>query len=106
MSKWNNGYSVGDLRSKLYENVKNENGGFLNNNVRYYKNIEDTTKLQKEIERLNNIIDKAVNKVQDIIDIGFDYDGYNDVDNLKILVDELVDLARQTKNILNGRSDE
>lgn len=51
-------------------------------------------------------IEKAINKVQYIIDIGFDYDGYNDVDNLKILVDELVDLARQTKNILNGRSDE
>lgn len=51
-------------------------------------------------------IEKAINKVQDIIDIGFDYDGYSDVKNLKILIDELVDLARETKNILNCRSDE
>lgn len=28
-----------------------------------------------------------------IIDIGCDYDGYNDVKNLKDIIDELVDLA-------------
>ena len=55
---------------------------------------------------LQSRIEKAINKVQYIIDIGFDYDGYNDVDNLKILVDELVDLARQTKNILRGKDNE
>lgn len=44
--------------------MKIGNGGFLSDDVRYYKNIEDTTKLQKEIERLNNIIEKAVEYIK------------------------------------------
>ena len=73
MSKWNNGYSVGDLRSKLYENVKNENGGFLNNNVRYARNIEDTTKLQKEIERLQRENDDLKSTIADYQETVSDY---------------------------------
>ena len=33
-----------------------------------------------------------------IADLGYDYDGYNDSDNLKQLIDELVHYARLAKN--------
>ena len=34
-------------------------------------------------------------------DIGFDYDGYNSVDGLKSIIDELVDLAKYGLTINN-----
>ena len=47
-------------------------------------------------------IDKAVEEIQYIIDYGFDYDGFNNVKDLKGLIDMLVDYARKSKNILQG----
>ena len=47
-------------------------------------------------------IDKAIDKIQLIIDYGFDYDGFNRVESLKSLIDMLVDFARQSKDILKG----
>lgn len=53
---------------------------------------------------LQQRIDKAIEKIQLLIDIGFDYDGLNQVDSLKGLIDELVSYARDSKEILK-RSD-
>lgn len=61
---------------------------------------------EAKIDELNYRIDKAINKVQYIIDYGFDYDGFNQVDSLKGLIDMLVDYARQTKKILKGEENE
>lgn len=46
--------------------------------------------------------EKAIDKIQYIIDYGFDYDGFNTVESLKGLIDMLVDYARQSKDILQG----
>ena len=58
------------------------------------------------IEQLENNRDKAIDKVQYIIDYGFDYDGFNKVESLKGLIDMLVDYARDTKKILKGDNNE
>lgn len=44
-----------------------------------------------EIERQIEIKNKYF---QMIIDYGFDYDGFNDVSNLKQLIDDIVELSR------------
>jgi len=44
--------------------------------------------------------DAMQQQLQQIIDIGFDYDGYHSVEDLKELIDELVDMA---KDGLKGR---
>ena len=56
--------------------------------------------LKLEVEKLNhnktlyNVLkdrnDKAIEKLTLLIDIGFDYDGYNNIENLRRLIDELV----------------
>lgn len=72
--------------------------------------------LQLEIEKLNhyktlyNVLkdrkDKTLEKLTLLIDIGFDYDGYNDIENLKRLIDELVSYARESRKILKGEDNE
>ena len=72
--------------------------------------------LQLEIEKLNhyktlyNVLkdrkDKTLEKLTLLIDIGFDYDGYNNIENLKRLIDELVSYARESRKILEGESNE
>lgn len=62
--------------------------------------------LYNEVIKLKSRIEKAINKIQYIRDIGFDYDGFNNTKDLKKLIDELVDIAGQSIDILNGRSDE
>jgi hypothetical protein len=49
--------------------------------------------------------EKAIDKIQYIIDYGFDYDGFNTVESLKDLIDMLVDYARESKNILQNGSE-
>ena len=51
-------------------------------------------------------IEKTKDQMQLIRDLGFDYDGYNDVENLKLLIDELVRIAGKSIDILNVGSDE
>lgn len=51
---------------------------------------------------LQNRIDKSVKKLQLIIDIGFDYDGYDSPEELKKLIDELVKYAEESKSVLEG----
>lgn len=48
-----------------------------------------------DLERQIKIKDKWC---QLIIDIGFDYDGYNTVEGLKSIIDELVDYAHKAIN--------
>ena len=60
------------------------------------------TKLEDYIFDLQTRIDKAIDKAQLIRDIGFDYDGFNESESLKILIDELVKYAGDIKKILRG----
>ena len=48
--------------------------------------------------QLNN----AINELQLLTDIALDYDGFNNVESLKGLIDEIVRYANNTKNILKG----
>ena len=89
------------------------------------KVLNDITNLQQENDKLlkENIVikdvkytvdeaiyksrcEKANDKIQYIIDYGFDYDGFNTVESLKSLIDMLVDYARESKNILQNGSDD
>ena len=63
--------------------------------------IITTRDLAKQGIELSNRIEKAINKIQYIRDLGFDYDGFNNVEDLKGLIDDLVDLAGQSIGILN-----
>lgn len=56
--------------------------------------------LLKQLKHKQNVIERAIEKLQLLIDIGFDYDGLNQVDSLKTLIDELVEYARESRNIL------
>lgn len=47
----------------------------------------------KEIERLNNIIKIMEKYLELIIDLGYDYDGFNSIESLKTLIDELCKYA-------------
>lgn len=87
-------------KEELIEELKHTYLVKLNDFMRFLE--EEEIKNFKLIQR----IDKAINKVQYIIDYGFDYDGFNQVDRLKCLIDMLVDYARQTKNILRGESND
>lgn len=61
--------------------------------------------LENCIKYLQERIDKAINKMQYIRDLGFDYDGFNNADDLKGLIDTLVDLAEQSIDILKGENE-
>ena len=58
---------------------------------------KENKQLKEKIEYLKNQKENKDKWFQLIADIGFDYDGYNDTENLKHLIDELVKFA------LNGR---
>lgn len=55
-----------------------------------------------KIKILESRIDKAIEKLQLLIDIGFDYDGFNQVNSLKGLIDELLSYAIDSRDILKG----
>lgn len=105
-----------NLHEKYYKIKKNlENKNIILKGVREERNylcsklsIENkylTNELNTCMIERNNFlsrIDKAINKMQDIRDLGFDYDGFNNVKDLKGLIDDLVDLAGQSIDILRG----
>ena len=103
-----------DLR-KLYK--KTYNRLFENGNdelARYFQAqiddcptfyVEPIIDFAKEWKDYKSRCEKAIDKIQYIIDYGFDYDGFNTVESLKGLIDMLVDYARETKNILQGSED-
>lgn len=76
------------MKYKTYEELKDELGDKYDK-LMYDINLD----LIKKIET-------AVDKLQLLIDIGFDYDGLNRVCSLKCLIDELVGYAKESKNIL------
>ena len=57
---------------------------------------------QDRAENLQIVLDKIKENNQRIIDYGFDYDGFNNVEDLKKLIDMLVDYARKNDEILKG----
>ena len=61
--------------------------------------IHEVVRKNKEAQER---IRMALDKIQLLIDIGFDYDGYNDVESLKMIIDELVSYARDSRAILKG----
>ena len=76
--------------------------GLLNEEVKYVHPVKINpivekwnTDKKKDLERKLKIKDEYLRL---IIDIGFDYDGYNDADNLKDIIDELVKYAKQALN--------
>ena len=69
--------------------------------------LETLHREHEQTHRANNLedkIEKALEKIQLIIDLGFDYDGLNKVESLKDLIDELVAYARESKTILEGET--
>lgn len=54
------------------------------------------------IKKYKEVIDKAINRLQLLIDIGFDYDGFNQIESLKTLIDELVGYSIESITILKG----
>ena len=69
-----------------------------------YKTFEELKQgieeLQQENQKYKEVIDKVIDKLQLLIDIGFDYDGFNQADSLKTLIDELVGYAKESRKIL------
>ncbi|MEE3325251.1 MAG: hypothetical protein VZR33_07955, partial [Methanosphaera sp.] len=61
-----------------------------------------TKSYKREYEDYKSRCEKAKKKVVRIIDYGYDYDGFNNVKDLKKLIDGLVKYAEETINILNG----
>jgi len=72
--------------------------------------IESVLETNKQLYDERNIYrlrcEKAIEKMQYIIDYGFDYDGFNTVESLKGLIDMLVDYAKESKNILQKGSED
>ena len=64
-----------------------------------FVDIHEVVRKNKEAQER---IRMALDKIQLLIDIGFDYDGYNDVESLKMIIDELVNYARDSRAILKG----
>ena len=56
-----------------------------------------------KIKQLESVIDEAIKKIQLLIDIGFDYDGYRQADSLMTLIDELVSYAKESREILRSK---
>lgn len=68
--------------------------------------LQENEQLKEKVKYQKNKIDNKDKWCQLIVDIGFDYDGYNDVENLKRLIDELVSYARESRKILEGEYNE
>lgn len=70
----------------------------------YNEGTKQFEKLYTEdyVKNLQERIELAYKSAQLIKDIGFDYDGYNDVENLKKIIDELVDFADDIQRFLRG----
>lgn len=86
---------IGSFKEILW--LKQENQQLKENNQAMQ---EEMTITWKKLKQRGKVIDEAIDKIQLLIDIGFDYDGFNQVDSLKTLIDELVRYARESRNIL------
>lgn len=70
------------------------------------KLFEVIMKVIDERDELAKKIEEATDKLQLLVDIGFDYDGLSKEESLKTLIDELVDYARESIKILNKGNNE
>jgi len=77
---------LSDYITNLQEELKS-----ANESITWWQNRFNA--LQEENERLNNIIKIMEKYFELIIDLGYDYDGFNQVESLKGLIDELVKYA-------------
>lgn len=59
------------------------------------KKLQSSEKFAKKLQRELDIKNEALKLIKDI---AFDYDGFNDVDNLKTLIDDLREIARRGIN--------
>ena len=95
--------TINKLKSKQKNIIE-----FIKETKEYYSDgideelIDMNTESYKIVEELEKRINEAIDKIQYIIDYGFDYDGFNTVESLKGLIDMLVDYAIKSRNILNG----
>lgn len=62
--------------------------------------VEELEKERKKNKELQEVLDKIRKNNTRIIDYGFDYDGFNNVEDLKKLIDMLVDYARKNDKLL------
>lgn len=62
---------------------------------------QENQQLKEKVEYLKRKIENKDNWCQLIADIGFDYDGFNQVDSLKSLIDELVRYALYSRDDYN-----
>ena len=93
------------MEDKVIE-LQQENEEMKTNTIPVLKhNIDALVDEVDELEDYKSRCEKASDKIQYIIDYGFDYDGFNTVESLKGLIDMLVDYAKQSKNILQNGSD-
>lgn len=69
------------------EDILNVTGSMFDTMLDY---VDNSNKEINELKRDKNIMQ---NYLELIINIGSDYDGYNDVENLKALIDELCEYA-------------
>ena len=85
--------------ARLKEEIEHLENQLLNVKQQFQIALDINTQKQQRI-------DKTIELNQYIIDYGFDYDGFNDVENLKGLIDMLVDYAEQVKQILGDKENE
>ena len=62
--------------------------------------FEKYTDQKEEINKQKEVLDNIKNNNKRIIDYGFDYDGFNNVEDLKKLIDMLLDYARKNYELL------
>jgi hypothetical protein len=89
-------YILESLRFKtsIYRDKKKRNLTF--NDDEYYANIlnEYIENLQSQLKAKEEMVKIMEKYFELIIDLGFDYDGFNKADSLKGLIDELVRFAK------------
>lgn len=66
--------------------------------VKCWNLIEENIQLKEKAEYLKSKIENKDRWCQLIADIGYDYDGFNQVDSLKTLIDELVQYALYSRD--------
>lgn len=74
---------------------------FDNEKIRCKEKIQKLEKENQVLKREKEIMQKYL---EFIIDLGYDYDGYNDIDNLKLLIDELCAYAKSAKDLDDKQS--
>lgn len=62
---------------------------------------QENQQLKEQLQQRDEIIEKTIEKLIFLVQIGFDYDGFNTVESLKMLIDELVSYAEESLNILD-----